>query len=224
MTDWDAYWRAVIADPQRLARERCSGSASAFFHFVDWLPREEWKRVLVVGCGVSTEMRAMSAVGYEVLAIDVSGVAIEHLQTTRYLRAEVAWWFQRRRDPTSDLNVYLSPEEALAKLEGFRRDGGSLEVRCCDFREVSETSFDIVYCPWSWHCLDDEARRELPRACAKWLVPGGAVRIATYNMTAEGAAELEAAFATVGIQYAGHDALVRLAAGDRLYDVYNFSG
>jgi SAM-dependent methyltransferase len=227
VADWDAYWRAVIADDRRLGTECCRSPISPFFHLVDWLPARPWKRVLVVGCGVSTEMFAIWGVGYHVVAFDISSVAIEYRKNTRASKAQVAWWFQVRGDLASGLNVFQTPEEALAKLPEVTRERGTLEWRCADFRDVSDTGFDVVYCPWSWQCLDEESRAELPRWVARRLVPGGACRVVAQNLNGEGFDELVRVFSAAGMFLREDDdakTLARLDAGERMFDLFNSSG
>lgn len=226
MTDWDTYWRAVIADERRLAHECCRTPLPPFFDLVDWLPRPAWKRVLVVGCGVSTEMFAMMGAGYHVVAFDSSSVAIEWRKNQRASKSQVAWWFMVRGDPAAGSRVFLEPEEALAKLPEFTRERGTLEWRCADFRDVQDSA-DIVYCPWSWQCLDENRRAELPQWIAQRLVPGGACRVAAQNLRDDGFDEFTRAFTAAGMFLREDDeakTLARLDAGEKMFDLFNSSG
>jgi hypothetical protein len=159
-----------------------------------------------------------------------------------------------RRDPRTNESRFPGLQEALALAEDDRRGGGSLELVCADFRDFTRPmAFDVVYCPWSWQCLDKDGRRELPRRAFAWLAPGGACRVVTQNLQNEQSRELAKVFTAAGFfrrdelastywtneynqgrgSWERHQELSaeddqrargRLDAGEKMYDVYNASG
>jgi SAM-dependent methyltransferase len=254
MKDWDETWRATLADPRKRASDRCRLPLSPFLNLVDWFERRSWRRVLVVGCGISTEPAAIAHVGYEVVAFDVSRVAIDHITSEPATLVEIASWLSVRREGGSDQNAFRDREDVLANLEAFRRPGGSLRYECAPFTSFEPRApFDIVYCPWSWQCLDSAGRLELPRCVSNWLTPGGACRVAIQNVNAQLGDELERAFLVAGFfrrdavsrqyfaetynrglgsreRYEQHlieddlRAHVQLDEGGRMFDAYHASG
>lgn len=187
--DHENLWRSWLADPRHLARLRRRLPVSPFLTFVDWLERPLWRRVLVVGCGVSTELAAIAHAGYEVLGFDVSEVAVGHLRQHPASREDIASWMMLRRTGGSEERM-RTPAEAVASLAELGRPGGSMSLFASDLLDVSlEAPVDIVYCPWSWQPLDDARRKELPRRAYSWLAPGGACLVATTNLGVFRAAE-----------------------------------
>lgn len=227
---WDERWEKTLSKAS-VRYDRVRLPLSPFLQLVDWLERPKWRRVLVVGCGISTEPALLAWLGYEVIAIDVSAVAIDHLEKNPATRKELASWMRLRPDPSNDENRAFDTEEALAVLGSAPT--GSLQLLCVDFRDYAPAEgFDVVYCPWSWQCLDLDGRRELAQRAFAWTVPGGACRIATQNSTKEQSIELDRVFQEAGFfdrrdnNRADDDtrARTRLDAGEKLYDVFRASG
>lgn len=198
--DWDEQWRGTIADARRCARDRSDIGTSAFLHLVDLFGRRSWRRVLVVGCGISTEPALMAHLGYEVVALDVSSVAIDHITSAPATRAELARWLDSRHGAYDEQpleggdNPYrirvFNFDKALSALDSLHRPGGSLAYHRASFETFThEAPFDIVYCPRVWQCLDPELRAELPRRAFNWLAPGGACRLVTQNLSADAPAD-----------------------------------
>lgn len=249
--DWEEWWRAALAG-RGWQHDRVRLPLSPFLHLVDWLDRPQWRRVLIVGCGISTEPALLAWLGYEVVAIDISRIAIDHLQARPATVQELAAWLKIRRDSRTNENRAYEDAEILSLLGPTPK--GSVELICIDFREyVPSAPFDVVYSPWSWQCLDVDARRELARRAFAWTAPGGACRVATQNLPANARDELDRVFQEAGFfardeladayrrQRQGgsdwsserHDqlstedqqrALGRLDEGERMYDVWNASG
>jgi len=194
-TDWDERWRTMIADPRQCAWDRGMLGSSPLLHLLDGFGRRSWRRVLVVGCGISTEPAMMAHLGYEVVAIDVSRVAIDHITSVPARRAEMARWLGQSHGAYNEewsegegRSVRLLEfrlDKALAALDSLYRPGGSLAYHCASFETFTHGApFDIVYCPRVWQCLDRKLRVELPRRALGWLAPGGACRLVTHGLTA----------------------------------------
>ncbi len=253
-TFWNAKWRKSIADKRLHQFDRVPDPRSAFLHLVEWFDGQPWRRVLVVGGGISTEPAVLEHLGYEVVAIDISEVAISHLRKHPATRDELAAWLRCRRPPGSEESRVLDQADSLALLDEARRDGGSLELVCSAFQAFElDAPVDVVYCPRSWQCLDGGGRRELAQRAFQWIVPGGACRILTQNLRTTDSKELDDAFLHAGFfrrnesahgyserrqggvlfswdrynELAEQDdvrAKERLASGEKMFDVYNASG
>lgn len=205
--DWDEYWRNELKVNRRRHRDR--NGTSPFRSLVAGLSAP-WRRVLVVGCGTSIEPALLTKLGYQVVAFDVSGVAISFLESNpptdaelaHFLTLEIPWSAWKKLKDGS----LVAPEgddgrrahaEALARLS---RPGGSLELRRCDFRELrADGAFDVVYSPWSWQCLPSEGRALLVSSAAGWLAPGGGAFFAVQNLPASMHSELTSACTAAGL-------------------------
>jgi trans-aconitate methyltransferase len=146
------------------------------------------RRIVVFGCGISTEPAALAYVGHEVIAIDRSSVAVEHLREQPATRHEIAWWLrmQLRRQANGELEREpVDVDVMVARLDEERRPGGSLTLLCADMRtHVPSSAVDLVYMPWSWQCLEKDDRRTTLERAFGLLAPGGVIVVAGQNLGA----------------------------------------
>jgi SAM-dependent methyltransferase len=256
MATWDDYWTKEIAEIRWIEHHRCRLSGSPLLKLVDRFdPDSAWRRILVVGCGISTEPAALAHIGYNVVAIDMSEVAIQYVKAHPPTRNEIANWLTEhcrndeatqpsfkeiedwlRRQGEGDKTPFFDVLETATRLDALYRPGGSLEARCLDFRELDPVdSFDVVYSPWSWQCLEPDLRRELPGRAFAWLATGGACLLVTQNLQDALEAELYTVFAAAGFfpgdpqrrlpqAWQDDDARARLAAGEKMHFTYRGSG
>lgn len=207
--DWDAYWTKQLASDYWQRSHRCRLSLSPFLRYVEELELTG-HRVLVVGCGISTEPALLAHLGYEVVAFDVSPVAIDHIRAHPATEGELSNWLVPHLPADSWGKHDGVPRfllEGKAKIRALRKTlkqmskaGGSLTTLCADVRTfVPDQPFDLVYSPWSWQCLSQPLRAELPKRIHGWLRPGGAAVIATQNVSHPLCDELVAVFAAAGL-------------------------
>ena len=263
--DWDDDWTAGLADEWTRRHSSCrerSALLQALTNLGDaWVGHS----VLVIGCGISTEPAALAHAGYDVVALDLSRVAVAHVIEHPATPQQLATWFglghdidltavhdaasfaeavQRQRNP--------DPAEVHRVLDAHRRAGGSLVTLCQDFRAFeTDRRFDIVYIPYTWHCLEAKIQTQLARRAFAWLVPGGICSLMTIGIQGEFLETLHREFAAAGffegnvLRYFRHDlmppdnlrerfehdleqwrdntrrAVARLAAGEKMYELRN---
>ena len=208
--DWDAYWRERIADEAQ--SQHLDYEPSWLLDAVAGLDdRPKWRSVLVIGFGISTEPAALAHAGYEVIALDVSQVAVDHVMAHPATPVQLATWFGFGQPRGGDLDSPAKyeafaarrrnpdPAEARRLLDPHHREGGSLITMCKDFHAFpADRRFDIVYVPLTWHCLDADAQDRLARRAFAWLVPGGMCFFTTLRVRGEPLAKLHREHAAAG--------------------------
>lgn len=211
--DWDAYWTKQLASDYWQRSHRCRLPISPLLHCVADLESSPG-RVLVVGCGVSTEPALLAHLGYEVVAFDVSPVAIDHIRARPATEGELSSWLapylaadswgMRDGVPRFVLEGKARVVALRRTLKRMSKPGGSLRTLCADLRAfTAEQPFDVVYSPWSWQCLSKPLRAELPKRIHAWLGPRGAAVVATQNLAGERADEIEDVFAAASFLRGG---------------------
>jgi SAM-dependent methyltransferase len=197
-----------------------------------------WLRVLIVGCGISTEPALLARLGYKVTAFDVSKVAISHVEANpasddkmaSWLISELpeSLWEKSGNGMTLSLDDEARQNALRQTLDRLARPNGSLTTTYADFRELrADDPFDIVYSPWSWQCLDAEGRAALPRSAYGWLAPGGVAYFATQNITRSLDDELSAACTAAGFFPRSAEAdrcQHQLRAGGKMWTDFRASG
>lgn len=170
--DWNGYWEGILAVPTRVAWARCRMPISPCVQMLDRFPERQWRSVLFVGCGISTEPAAVAHLGLDVTAIDPAPVAVAHAQHRPASVEEVASWFRGCRD--SDLKERYRP-------------GGRLTTVCVEVGSYvyPNDGFDIVYLPWVWQALSSAQRDRLDDSLARSVRRGGALIVAVQNLSTE---------------------------------------
>jgi SAM-dependent methyltransferase len=202
--DWDEYWTGELGD-ERSRTGLVSGWQSPLLEVIVSLgDPPPWRSLLVVGCGISTEPAAFAHMGYDVVAFDISQVAIAYVEAHPATPEQLVNWIVGRAYDHSTgelLSRRRRDDDELRRiLELHRREGGSLVTQCSGFRELAvQRTFDIVYCPNSWRCLEPEDRAELARRAFAWLAPGGMCLVSTMNLSEKDEEALHRDFSAAGL-------------------------
>jgi SAM-dependent methyltransferase len=163
MSSWDDRWLSIIDDPLALRSARCRLPFSPCLQLIAEF--DSWGRVLVVGCGVSTEPEAIAEAGCTVFAFDSSEVAIAYVVQHPATREELAYWQQ------------MTP-----RAPGLAKHPGTCTHSVDELLRFSPTGqYDVVYFPWIFNLLSEEERSQAASRAFEWTAAGGSCLVALQN-------------------------------------------
>ncbi len=134
--------------------------------------KRAYRRVLVVGNGVTLIPRMFCHAGFETVALDISAVATDFAR--EYQPTAEDWRLLFQRDEDGNIGNHR---------ERFARQGGALEFVCGDLfdTDVAPGPFDLIWSVRSLQGFTDEDLASAIRALDRRLRPDGECHVLVQN-------------------------------------------
>lgn len=182
---WDQHWTKVLNDYRKIESESLPGGDSLGLLSMNLMRACNLKRVLFAGNGISLEPYCFAHCGFEVVALDISGVASEFVRTTSLSPDRLASYFpgyvyeKRWGIEVRHKDQHLCRESA----EQAYRPGGSVTVVAEDLlSHAPALAYDVVYSNNVVHNHSLDVQSILARNFYHWLRPGGIALIEVRNV------------------------------------------